>query len=326
MAGSKLHHYLPRFYQLGFARKGLVAVYDEHKNAFRLGPPRTVGAEKHFYSVTTDAGSPDPFLEDELLTFIDGRASVAFRAVHSGEELTSRHRYDLAVFLGFMFCRTPTYRRLVDQIATDLLRITVRKNIEQAQPGSPLLEPGISDYVNSPSFAWAMSQNHSLATMEKRAREVGKVIFMKHWLFIHSRSDPFVTNDNPFAVVHPQPMPTDFGLEQWGALSDEVVTSFPLSARTCLLIGATRDQLDPFFADKTTIRRINRATIEETERFALAPDLPILTALVRRVGLGPGRAKPQYTSIELPHPSNDIRKSLHARGIQRPPRKARRFF
>lgn len=73
LTGPKRQHFLPRFYLDGFAREGLVAVYDREKNEVRLQQPVNTAVVGHFYTMEDEQGRKR-FEIEQLLSEYEGKA------------------------------------------------------------------------------------------------------------------------------------------------------------------------------------------------------------------------------------------------------------
>jgi hypothetical protein len=62
LQGPKRHHFLPQFYLEGFARDGLVALFDREKNEIRLQQPLNTAVIGHFYTLKDGKGAIDSSL------------------------------------------------------------------------------------------------------------------------------------------------------------------------------------------------------------------------------------------------------------------------
>jgi hypothetical protein len=106
LTGPKRHHFLPRFYLEGFARDGVVAVYDREADLVRVQQPLNTGVIGHFYTLEDSEGRKRFELE-KTLSEVEGKAAPAMRKLAAREELTADERGDLAIFVALAGFRTP---------------------------------------------------------------------------------------------------------------------------------------------------------------------------------------------------------------------------
>lgn len=74
------HHYVPKFYQKGFAdAEGLLWVYDRARKTYHHLPPEAVCCERDFYSVKPEGLPRDARIESEYLSRIDAAGGTCQR-------------------------------------------------------------------------------------------------------------------------------------------------------------------------------------------------------------------------------------------------------
>ena len=319
MSKPKRHHYLPQFYLEGFSYDGRLVVFDEPRNRVRVESSLNTAVRGHYYSFVDATGSKVAEVESDLAR-IESRAKPVFQALSARQALSLQERYYLAVFLGFLACRTPAFERSINETITGRAEVVLRKNLEQPNAdelfGTPPAE--LTALLDSGQFALETHPNDRISQMIDRAPELGKDFFVSDWTVLHTdERNAFVTSDSPFAIVYPDPVPEDAGFQRYGIASPEVITSFPLSSRECLLMAGARGTLTHSPATKGQVRRINLATVVEAEGLVVARDEAHLRSLVRRGGLGPGRQRPRLSVEEFPHRSGDPARSILATGRKR---------
>lgn len=108
--GPKRQHYLPRFYLDGFAKEGLVAVYDRDKNEVRRQQPKDTAVIGHFYTME-DAEGRRRFEVEALLSEYEGKASPVIKKLATKDTITADERTDLAIFMALGAMRTPDTAR-----------------------------------------------------------------------------------------------------------------------------------------------------------------------------------------------------------------------
>ena len=105
----KRHHYLPQFYLEGFSRNGQLCVFDRKEGDFRRQQPKDTGVERAF--LTVEQVEPGKVAEVErLFADLEGRSKPLIERLEKGEILPGESKATLALFLGFMFVRTPAFR------------------------------------------------------------------------------------------------------------------------------------------------------------------------------------------------------------------------
>lgn len=319
MSKPKRHHFLPQFYLNGFSQNGKLAIFDESRNQFRVESSLNTAVRGHYYSFVDEAGFKVDEVESDLAR-IESRAKPAFQALSARQVLSTQDRYYMAVFLSFLACRTPAFERAINEGITGLAEIVLRKNL--AQPNASELFKStpaeLIAHLDSGQFGLKAHSNDRISRMIEQATELIEDFFMPDWTVIRTaKGNSFVTSDSPFAIVSPETLPENSGFQRYGIASPEVVTSFPLSSRDCLLIAGWGGTLNYLSATKGQVRRINLATVLEAEELLVARDEAHLRSLVRQGGLGPGRQKPRLVVEEYPHPSGNPTRSILATGRKR---------
>lgn len=313
---AKRHHYLPRFYLAGFSRDGLLAVYDEDREHLRLGQPANIAVRKHYYSLVDENGAKDPSVEGSLAR-IEGRTKPVFDALVNRQFLATEERYYLAIFLGIMACRTPLFERLLSEVLTGFVESTVRRNLQEATEGELFGVPTteIESVLDSGEFVLEAHPNTRISQIFENGKRLGRSFYVANWTVLHTdQRNAFITCDNPFGILSPRPVPSDFGFQRYGIASREVITTFPLSAEACLLMSGAGKTLTHASATKGQARQINLSTIAETDSYAMARDEGHLRSLIKRAGLGRGRRKAKLAMMELPDVSGDQSKSILVTG------------
>ncbi len=319
MKKPKRHHYLPQFYLFGFSDAGRLVVFDERRNEVRFERPLNTAVRRHYYSFVDDSGAAVSEVESDLAR-IEGRAAQVFTALASRQAISTKDRYNLSVFLGFLACRTPAFERSANEALTGLAEVVIRKNLEQPNAdglfGASRNE--LLEFLDSGDFALEYHPNYRISHMIDLGPRLGRDFFLANWAVLHTdRRNLFITSDNPFAIVHPERPPEDLGVQRYGIASPEVTTSFPLSSRECLLMSGASGALAHVSAARGQVRRINLATALEAEDLVIGRDESQIRKLVCRAKLGPGRRKPKQCVKEFSHPSGDPERSSVVTGRRR---------
>jgi hypothetical protein len=319
----KRHHYLPQFYLEGFSVEGRLFIYDEPRSQLRPGRATNTAVRGHYYSFINEQGGKDPSIEESLAR-IEGRAVPTFGALRRCQALSPEDRYNLSIFLGFLRCRTPAFERSVNEVLTGLAEVVIRKNLEEPNAdkifGAPPAE--LTACLESGGFELEAHPNERISQMIDFSRDLGKDFFVSNWTVLHTGAkSAFVTCDNPFAIISPNRRSNDIGFQRYGIGSPEVTTSFPLSSHECLLMSGVGGTLRHASASKEQVRRINLATIAETEELAVARDEVHLRSLIKRAGLGPARERTKLVVQNFCDPAGNPNRSVLITGRRQDSRK-----
>lgn len=294
-------------------------MYDERRDAVRIVGPINAAVRGHYYSFLNESGEAVEEVESNLAEF-EGKAKPVLESLAARRMIGDRERFDLSVFLGFLACRTPFFERAANELVTGLAEVVIRRNLADPEVDelAGLARAEVEALLESGEFKLAVHQNERISQMVDRGPELGKAFFVSDWVVLHTdEQNAFVTSDNPFAVVDPSEVPEDGGFQRYGIASPEVTTSFPLSCGQSLLLSGEGGGLVHCSATKGQVRRINFGTVLASEELVVARDERHLRSLVRRAGLGPGRAKFELRMEEFPHPSGDPRRSILVTGRRR---------
>jgi len=110
------HHYLPQWYQTGFAdTDGRLWLYDRKAQTYRKAHPRYVCCEKDLYTIDPD-GIQDQRIEREILQLIDGQGASAVRFLAGGARLDREWSESFSIFMAVLITRTPAFRSMMSQM------------------------------------------------------------------------------------------------------------------------------------------------------------------------------------------------------------------
>lgn len=288
MSTAKRHHYLPQFFLRGFCQGSRFYVFDQQRNEGRLATPLNTAVIGYYYSYVDEEGARVEEVESDLAR-LESRARPVFDAFSDRDAISPEQRCYMAVFLGFLACRTPAFERTLDETLTGLAEVMLRKNLLQPN-ADDLFESSaaeIADYLDSGRFGLRAHSNERISQMIEQAPKLGRSFVTSDWtVLLTSESNAFVTSDNPFVCAQAS-RSEDGGFQEFGMASPEVPTYFPLSSRQCLVMSGSGGTLSYGGATKGQVRSINLATVAESERLVVGRDEAQVRSLVRRArGIG----------------------------------------
>jgi hypothetical protein len=292
---AKRHHYLPQFYLDGFTRDdGRFFVFDQEHGDGRTATPLNTAAIGYYYAFVDETGARVSEVESDL-SRIEGRTKPVFEALAKREPISDEQRFALAVFLGFLACRTPAYERFLNARISGLGEVILRKNLQAANTDGLFDRAGeIEKFLESGRFGLRIHPNERISSMIEHAPNLGRAVFVSNWTVLHAERNAFVTSDSPFALIGPR----------------LAAKSFPMSSQLCLVMSGTGGRLCHARAADKWVERINHAIALESERLVIGHDERQVRRLVKRAGLRPGREKPRIVVEEHPHPSGDPARSI----------------
>jgi hypothetical protein len=116
---AKGQHTIPRLHLQHFAGAspaGQVWTYDSSTGRRWSAIPDETCKQTHFYSIERDDGTMDTQVED-FLSKVESRSAPIYHGMTEGTmPQTEEERADFALFLGFLYCRTTSMRRISAQV------------------------------------------------------------------------------------------------------------------------------------------------------------------------------------------------------------------
>jgi hypothetical protein len=290
---SKKHHYVPVFYQKGFANADLtVWRYDRLLREYKPVPPKVNCREEDLYAVRAADGTWDRRIETDVLQPIDSAAARVIRALAPGFKPTRREIRDLVTFIGLQHTRLPSFGRAVRQIAEStyndwlLMRFGTVDRAQEAleqyerETGTRLIEASaMTDAVVNRRIAARANERVFIEHMFGIANELGLRLEQSDWtVLIAPETTAFVVCDDPFVPVPPQGVV----LEAMGFGVPGTTCYFPLTKRLCLKtiygdFGFRYQKIDSRVA-----RTINQNIAAHSERFVMASNRDHLQSVIER--------------------------------------------
>lgn len=290
------HHYVPRFYQSGFADcDELLWVYDRKMMKYRRLHPKVVCCAQDFYAIKPEGAPLDSRVESEYLSKVDSTGATVIRALSNGKQPDGSEIRALAIFAAHQFTRTPSYRkaisRVFEQSAGQMLRLAFL-NVERAtqsidhlrvQTGyeTPLTPESMVEAVNGNQLLIRATEGPFLNQLIEQAANIADVIEALDWqLLVSPHTTGFITCDDPVVIV--PPLGYDGAQCGVGFATPQAVKYFPLTRQLCLRLGNADYGLQWREVDGETVRVINQNIAATSERFILGPSLQQLESVISR--------------------------------------------
>lgn len=298
----KKQHYIPQSYLKNFSQDGEhVNIYDRvkgDKGEIRYQTTIQVAHENHFYTYQTKKGTKK-HLED-LLGQIEGDAIAVIEKAKRERTITPEEKEKLALFVGFLYSRTPAFKarsqemttKAGEKIARMMLRVTPKERMrrffkekEGRDPTDKELDDIIDFGVNPKRsrVGFKFSQGWWIRTMLEMGTEAAKVFFGMDWLFLFaSQPYAFITSDNPFLLIPPEDYDRFWG---YGLVTPRARKVIPLRSDMCLMMGDLSEDPVVKFVDTTKefFKSINTYTLLGSERFCFSPEKGKLEKLVKEI-------------------------------------------
>jgi hypothetical protein len=292
MASGKKQHYVPQFYQKGFANsEEMLWVYDRKMQAYRFLHPKSICVEDDLYSIRPKDGPTNRAIETKVLHRIEGTAATAIKSAVSVENITENHIEIIAYFIGLQFTRLPTFMRMVlgsyqkylDEFArvnfTDVNRTAKILERYQRDTGdqSEMSAETMTDMIVNKKVTIGPTEMSFLQQMFRHAEVCAKRLHESSWTFLEAPgSSGFVVCDRPFVSVPPEGV--RFPTLSYG--TPGVVNYFPLSKRFCLRFEHDKEGLSFQNLDSAQVRTINLNIAANSERFVMGSSEAQLRSIV----------------------------------------------
>ena len=318
--GPKRQHFPPEFYLDGFARGGLVAVYDRNQNTYRSQPPNNTAVVGHLYTFEDDAGRKR-FEVEELFSKIEGYAAPVIESVAGGRLPSADDREAIAYFAAAALVRTPGMAASTEKLFAHLIgkgardRMSTEAQAAQelatyaAETGAELtISPKeIFDFVHQGEYTIKIHKNIILAAMSANIKRIGDLFVQANWEIIRISSDraAFITSDFPVSLFAREGIPESSPI---GIATPGVVKTLALTSSVCLAMFEPGGKVRERAAVRERIRSINAGQALQSQRFLVARDAQLLRSVVKRTDLQSMASVEKFlpvTSEMSEHPSGN---------------------
>ncbi|MCE9659937.1 MAG: DUF4238 domain-containing protein [Burkholderiales bacterium] len=308
LTGPKRHHFLPRFYLEGFAKDGMVAVFDREKNEVRVQQTVNTGVIGHFYTMEDAYGRPRFELE-QMLSEFEGKASLTVKRLAAREQLTGEERADLAIFVALAGFRTPDIIESLKLFNSGLISDIAKRmfaNVDQVKetmrgkPGSPTSEEELEqeakemvDFAQGGQYEVTTNHRWAVGMAMKMAFEVAPLLAGRNWLVVHRPNEKksFVTTDAPVVLSTVTPRePSFYGI---GFGNADAMVVFPLTQSCALVMFGEDGALEHRDIASDAIRHMNSAVADRCQRFVIGREEALVRSLADRLGLAEKEWQPK---------------------------------
>lgn len=257
------HHYVPRYYLRGFSPDfgNKVWAYDRKERTKFEPNVINIGQENNLYSDE---------LEATLSKDIEGPANDVLDKIRNKQELTSKDKVSLSLYLITLWKRVPEGKKRLHQrmpeISTEVAS-SIHSEIDRIISEEPEfrevglrrkeeVEEILARYRDNPPDAiW-----HQVILSESTSRIVEQTAQMNWVFFCSEERMSFLTCDNPV-----------FFFESLGIGNTNSELSVPISGETVLWATNRRDLIPGYYsATKSVIKEFNRRTAYNSTRFVFS--------------------------------------------------------
>lgn len=296
MTTPKRHHYLPQSYLNGFARDGLLAVYDRQTSEYRNQTPKNTAVQKDFYTIQDDAGTKHTDIES-FLSIVEGAAQPVIGTLSQGKLISATEKVNLSVFIAMLMTRTPefeeTQRRLLESFTRYRAKL-VFHSVEQTQrildhhrskhpnAGNVTAE-SFHEFVQDERYDIEVSRSRTLQSMMQLGETLWQYFAQMNWIVFHPPSDTsFITTDAPFVPIPPRSDGTSPYANLVGVALPGVRKFVPLSNRALLLMLDKGDELGHVTISRAQVRGLNLMMAVSSFRYVIASEEALLRSVVKK--------------------------------------------
>lgn len=304
------HHYLPQSYLRLFGRDEVIWVFDRERNEVRAQKVIDTTVKRHFYSVESNDGTRDTWVESELAK-IDGLIPKLVDELRSSRTLDDSRRFDLAFIAAIMMNRTPDFHEGINRVEGGLIKkiskMMFRSEADAARsiaewkakdPKASDLDPKeLFDFLSKGEFEVEIHRNRSIELMLKLSPEFAKTIARLNICVLHAPDrSAFITTDRPFVIIPPR---DTSWIPRWagvGILTPGAQKYFPLASDLAVVFGDPGDEFRHVTLTPNLVKGVNAGVGQMTDRFLLGRDQALVEAWSKRLDLA---NQPKFSMMEL---------------------------
>lgn len=297
----KRHHYLPQFYLKGFSQdKSRLFLYDkmikDPKLQFPYRTTENIGLENNLYLYTNKSMKKETL--EEFFSKIENLAKNVIEKLENRIEITPYERGHLALFVAFLWFRTPSAKKeslnMQEEMTEKLMRMMFSFPEQKTLVKKFLSERGevktedeiddLIDFVKNPErsrLKMKFPNGYWIKQMLEMANKI--YIYLAHcsWEIRHSdKRYAFITCDSPVMLIPSEKPHPFYGI---GLLTPGVKKIVTLNSRMCLIMHEPYEELylNHTPGDKDFVRLINSWQFEEADRFVFSPDKGKIEKMVK---------------------------------------------
>ncbi len=285
------HHYIPQFYLKGFSQdQEHLHIFDKKAETdearFRYQTTEAIAYKKHFYTYETNDHDKETL--EGFFCNIESLAQNAIEKLSQGGQLDRELRSYLALFIAFIWVRTPHFKsetlgaqeELHEKMARMMFRVRPKKLMREwaEKEGKTMTDAEIDDLIDFATnpkrskITMSFPQNYWIKEMLELADHFYPYLAVTDWQIIHAPNKyAFLTSDNPFMLI-PTEKPDPFGV---GLLTPGVRKIIPLRSDLLLVMHEPSEKPNLYHTEGTKegFRKINELTVWNADRVIFSPDL-----------------------------------------------------
>lgn len=269
------HHYVPASYLRGFTIDGensLVWGYD--KKYGKCTGKRSVDSicsEDYYYEQPKPDGSKSQCMEDAF-NEVEKASIEAIKKLHHQNDLPASDKGALALYIGLLLTRGPSFRDGCHLAHKHLVDITTQKLYKAGQFPEPPEE--VKKLIKNDDITSVIKTeilpHVSLQYMINGAVQISESLCNKKWVLFFSENDRYVTSDTPVVFVPPPNSHVEIGpANPQGGIICPLSKSLVLSARPYYNSDNTAFEFKE--AEKKFVECVNNLECVSSQRFVYSP-------------------------------------------------------
>jgi Protein of unknown function (DUF4238) len=313
---AKRHHFIPRFLLNRFAKddERLVQL-DKTTGKPQVIPAKSAASRHHFYTFADGEGGKSSVVEG-IFGMVENHAAPALKRLEETGEVTDVDRAAIAMFLAYLWQRTPAARERAGKLAQETAAGLMASKVNDRDAFMELLREQAEEdeeMRKTPKEAEELRQ-HTLEMLKdgslsltdpdggattsllmEVAHDSAMLMFAgMEWTLIRADGAEFVTSDRGAASFDPTPQ------HPWSShtlySSPNAQTFFPISAECCLLLSPGEPELRTYEAKQATVMEVNLRIYGWTDRYIYGRTQDAVTAVRRAL-----KKRPRLAAAPLPH-------------------------
>ncbi len=253
MSTPKRQHIIPCLHLRHFAGDdppGQVWNYDSDSGRVWSAAPENTAVEGHFYSGEREDGSMDTRIEEHLASVEDSAMSAYSALLRAEIPAKDQPRVNFSHFLGLMYARTRSMRRITAEGYGKFMQIMLYANAShpdafdsairryERETGQAIdgeqREQVRQSMLDPSKYEFVVPKERTLNVLGL-ADQLAPIFFNMNWWVMTASERFFVTSDNPVVrEVDPQSVSPFYG--DGGFANNTAEVTFPLSPQKLLLM------------------------------------------------------------------------------------------
>lgn len=238
--------------------------------------PDATGGETHFYSIQREDGTMDTQLE-ELFSKVESDVAGIYEDLAQGKKPQGSNRDIFGCFLGLMFVRSPSMRRMNAEIAKLMIEESLKATAEFPKAFEKLLKDleingvDISDpesirssITDLSDYDLILPKSYTLKALEN-LETFSKIFLSMKWSILKAEQHYFITSDSPINnTIAPKTRHPFYG--NGGLLNQTSEITFPITRKRALLMHWGDFSIDEISLSRDQVKHENFKRVSGAEK------------------------------------------------------------